>query len=80
MILPEELIPYKSIKSSSVRILIIDSDSLFGDILSEKAVLEKKQYDITVSDDSFTSGYMCAKKKPEVIIMKMSCEYTNPEN
>ena len=79
MNLPEELLPYKSAANSEVRILIIDSDPLFGDLLKEKASLEKKKYDIRISLDNFTSGYHCAKLIPEIILLKLSCKDMNPE-
>ncbi len=79
MILPEELIPYKTAKKSSLRILVIDSDSLFGNILTEKTSIEKKDYEILVSEDNFTSGYLIAKMPPDIIVIKASCRYTNPE-
>ena len=79
MILPEELIPYKTAKKSASRILVIDSDSLFGNILTEKASLEKKDYEILISEDNFSSGYLTAKMSPDIIVIKASCRYTNPE-
>ena len=79
MNIPEELLPYKTAGNSLVKILIIDSDPLFGDLLQEKASLEKKEYDIRISMDNFTSGYWCAKLPPDVIILKLSYKYINPE-
>ena len=79
MNLPEELLPYKSAGNSSVKILIIDSDPLFGDLLQEKASIEKKGYDIRISLDNFTSGYWCGKLLPDIIIQRLSFKAINPE-
>jgi len=79
MMLPEELIPYKNTKSSLLKILIIDSDTLFGGLLKEKALLEKKDYDIHISGENFHTGYMCAKILPDVIIIKKSYREISPE-
>jgi len=79
MMLPEELIPYKNTKNSLLKILIIDSDTLFGGLLKEKAQLEKKDYDIHITGENFHSGFMCAKILPDVIIIKKSYREISPE-
>jgi len=79
MNLPEELIPYKTGKSGFLRILVIDSDAAFGSLLKEKASLEKKDFDIYISEDNFTIGYFIGKISPDVIIIKRSYNEMTPE-
>ncbi len=79
MILPEELVPYKAVKNSGCRILVIDSDPLFGNLLKEKVSLEKKEYEIRISLNNMETGYQCAKLSPETIILKTSFRDTDPE-
>ncbi len=79
MLLPEELVPYKTDTNKPVKILVIDSEISFGNLIIEKASVEKKDYDIKISTDNFSAGYLCAKMLPDIIIIKNSCKYTGVE-
>jgi excisionase family DNA binding protein len=79
MNLPEELIPYKTGKSGHLRILVIDSDAAFGSLLKEKASLEKKEFEIYISEENFSTGYFIGKISPDVIIIKRTNQKITPE-